>query len=87
MAQPWRLSCLAALQLLLLVAYPLQVQPDELFMGASEFKVKFLEPITQGQQHDATRPQRQKMARQLSVLQDKTAVSTQRSVCSSQGCG
>jgi hypothetical protein len=54
----------------------LQVQPDELFMSASEFKAKFLEPITEGQQHDATRYQRQKMARQLSVLQDRTAVST-----------
>jgi hypothetical protein len=55
---------------------PLQVQPDELFMGAAEFKSKFLEPITEGQKHDASRKQRQRMARQLSVLQDRTAVST-----------
>lgn len=51
-----------------------QVQPDELFMSASEFRSKFLEPITDGQKHDASRWQRTKMARQLSVLQDRTAV-------------
>jgi hypothetical protein len=57
------------------------VQPDELFMNASEFKSKFLTPITEGQQHDATRKQRVKMAKQLSVLQDRTAVSMQQYAC------
>lgn len=52
-----------------------QVQPEDVFMRASEFKAKFIDPITEGQKPTATRWQRVKMARQLSVLQDRTAVS------------
>jgi hypothetical protein len=52
----------------------LQVQPDELFMGADEFRAKFLQPITAGQKHDAMPKERRTMARKLSVLQDRTAV-------------
>lgn len=43
-------------------------------MEHQEFRGKFVVPITEGQQPGATPAMRRKMAKQLSVLHDYTAV-------------